>query len=307
MKRLACCFLLIGLVSAQTPADKGVSLAMEGKCDDAATLLDQSMRDASLSADAKRTVAQAGLRCAMMQDKQNDAVSYLAWLQQAFPNDPQILFLAVRAYRDLSDRNAQALFKAAPDSVYVIQMNAELFEQQNRIPEAVAEYRVLLKRQPNTPGIHYRIGGLLMSQPSADAKTLLEAKSELGEELKVNAQNPGAEFLLGEVARRSGDLDTAATHYRKALNIYPGFAQASFALGRALLDTGKTADAIPQLETAAKEDPDNPTIHLALGTALQRSGRKDEAAREFALQKQTEQKLNSTEKMLKKNVSGMPQ
>ena len=58
------------------------------------------------------------------------------------------------------------------------------------------------------------------------------------------------------------------------------------------------------LETAAKLAPENPTVHLSLATAYQRTGRKDEAAKEFALQKSTSEKINQNTKTLHKTVSG---
>ena len=53
----------------------------------------------------------------------------------------------------------------APDSQEVIQLNAENFEKQHDLKKAIAEYRVLLQRAPDKPGIHFRIAGLIMSQP----------------------------------------------------------------------------------------------------------------------------------------------
>jgi Flp pilus assembly protein TadD len=75
-------------------------------------------------------------------------------------------------------------------------------------------------------------------------------------------------------------------------------------LGRSLLDSGKTADAVTPLETAARLAPENPAVHFALATAYQRLGRKQDAAREFALQKSTSEKINRNTKTLHKNVSG---
>ena len=307
MKFASLLLLFASAGAAQTTPEQGVNLAMAGHCPEAMPLLDQSMRASDTTVEVRRTVALAGVRCSMILNQQNDAMSFLSWLQQAYPKDPDVLFLAVHVFKDLSERNAQALLNNAPDSPLVIQLNAERFEQQNRIPEAIAEYRVFLKRTPNAPNIHYRIGGLLMSEPGTSPTLLEEARKEFEQELKVNVQNPGAEFYLGEIARQSNDLPAAMEHYRQALKLYPGFAEASLGLGRSLLDSNRAEDAVAPLEAAVKGEPDNPTAHLALATAYQRMGRKDDATRQFALQKETAQKLNTTEKTLKKNVSGMEQ
>lgn len=305
---LTIALLAAGISVAQepSPAQKAVDLALKGHCTEAMPLLDQVMRDPNATSDTKRTAAVAGVRCSMLLNQQKDAMSFLAWLQQAFPHDPDVLFLAVHVFSDLSARSSEELMNTSPDSPLVIQLNAERFEQQGNITAAIAEYRVLLKRAPEKPGIHYRIGGLLLSQPDASAAVADEARREFEEELKLNPQNPGAEFYLGEIARQANDLPAAMDYYSRAVKIYPAFAEAQFGIGRCLLDSEKPAEAIPPLETAVKLSPDNPTMHLALATAYQRTGRKEAAAREFALQKGTAAKLNQTSKTLKKNVSGMP-
>ncbi|MBV9158750.1 MAG: tetratricopeptide repeat protein [Acidobacteriaceae bacterium] len=289
----------------RSAAERAVDLALNGHCPEAMPLLDEAMRDQSNSTDTKRTVSLAGVRCSMLLNQQNDAMSFLGWLQQAFPRDPDVLFLAVHVFSDLSQRNSQDLMNTAPDSPLVIQLNAENFERQGDFQKAIAEYRILLQRVPNKPGIHYRIGGLLMSQSGTPASAD-EARKEFEEELKINPRSAGAEYYLGELAQQANNLSQAIEHFSRATTLYPAFAEAYAGLGRCLLDSDRTADALSPLESAVKLAPDNPTAHFALATAYQRLGRKDDAAREFALQKSTSEKLNQTTKTLHKNVSGVP-
>jgi tetratricopeptide (TPR) repeat protein len=185
----------------------------------------------------------------------------------------------------------------------VIQLNAENFEKQGDLARAIAEYRILLQRVPDRPGVHYRIGGLILSQP-ATATSEADARKEFEAELKINPQTAGAEYYLGELARQDDKLPEAIEHYTRATKIYPRFGDAYFGLGRSILDSGKAADAVAPLETAAKLEPENPTVHLSLATAYQRTGRKEDAAKEFALQKSTAEKINQNTKTLHKTVSG---
>ncbi len=115
----------------------------------------------------------------------------------------------------------------APDSQEVIQLNAENFEKQHDLKKAIAEYRVLLQRAPEMPGIHYRIAGLIMSQPPT-AASAEEARKEFEAELKIFPGNAGAEYYLGELAE-----------------LYPSFAETHLGLGRCLLDSGNAKDAAP--------------------------------------------------------------
>ena len=304
MLRLVPVFLLAGLAAGncQQPgaADRGVDLAVQGHCPEAMPLLDAAMRDSANDTSVKRTVSFAGVRCSMLLNRQPDAMSFLAWLEEAYPHDSEVLFLAVHVFSDLSLRNSQELMNTAPDSPLVIQLNAENFEKQGDLNKAIAEYRILLERVPDKPGIHYRIGGLLMSGTAGAA----EARKEFAAELRIDPRSAGSEYYLGELARRAGELPEAIRHFTHATELNSSFAEAYYGLGRALLDAGKPADSAAPLETAEKLTPENPTIHFALATAYQRLGRKQDAAREFDLQKSTSEKLNQTTKTLHKNVSG---
>jgi len=281
-----------------------VKLALDGRCLEALPLLKQISFD-TLDRDTRRKVGKAGVRCGMLMNRQDVATSFLSLLQREFPSDADVLFLAVHVYSDLADMNSRELMSAAPDSTEVIQLNAEKFEKQGDLNKAIAEYRILLERSPNMPGIHYRVGGLLLAQP-ASANSSEEARKEFEAELKIYPQNAGAEYYLGEIARQSDKLEEAIQHFRRSAELYPSFAEAHYGLGRCLLDSGKAAEAVSPLETAVKLAPENPTNHFALATAYQRAGRKEDASREFALQKSTAEKLNQNEKTLRKNVSGAP-
>ena len=265
-------------------------------------LLKQAVSEAT-DKDTKRLTGKFGVRCAMVLDDQREAATFLAGLQQAFPNDPDILFLAVHMYSDLAYRNSQQLLKVAPESLEVLRLNAENFEKMGDFKKAIGEYRVLLRRAPQTPGIHYRIGGLMLQSQDA-AQNAAEARKEFEEELKIDPQNAGAEYYLGEIDRQSEKLPDAIQHFSRAVKFSPAFAEAQFGLGRVLLDSGKTAEAVAPLEAAVRAAPDNPTMHFTLAVAYQRMERKEDAAREFALQKSTAEKLNANTKALHENISG---
>ena len=302
-------FLLTGTAAVWAQSGAGpqhaIDLALKGECTEAMPLLDQAMRDSTVVQDSKRSVSFAGVRCSMLLNRQTDALSFLAWLQQAYPKDPDVLFLSVHVFSELSERNSKELLDTAPDSALVIQLNAERFQATGELQKAIAEYRILLQKAPSQAGIHYRIGALLLALPASGANAQ-EARKEFEAELKVDPQSAGAEYYLGELARQDGKPAEAIDHYSRAVQLYPRFAEAYFGLGRALLDSDATERAIPALEKAVELAPDNPTAHLALATAYQRLGRKADAAREFTLQKSTSEKLNQTTKTLRQNVSGMP-
>lgn len=294
-----------GAARAQAPeqaAERGVRMALEGRCQEALPLLKQARQDVR-DKNLKRQVGKGGVRCSMLLNQESEATSFLAWLQREFPRDPEILLMAVHAYSDLAARNSDALQNIAPGSAEVIQLNAENFERQGDWKQAIAEYRILLERSPQMPGIHYRIGAIIMSQPST-APSAAQARKEFEAELKIFPQSAGAEYYLGELARQQDKLPEAIEHYSRATQFSPQFGEAYFGLGRSMLDSGRAWDSLTPLKTAAQLQPENPNVHFALATAYQKLGRKDDAAREFALQKTTAEKLNQNTKTLRKNIAG---
>jgi tetratricopeptide (TPR) repeat protein len=283
-------------------AERAANLALAGRCGEAMPLLQQAFAE-SADRDSKRLAGKFGVRCAMLLNQESEATSFLSRLRQEFPNDPDILFLAVHMYSDLAFRNSQQLMQVAPDSKEVLRLNAENFEKAGDVRKAIGEYRILLQREPGTPGIHHRIGGLILENLGAAGK-LEDAQKEFEEELKIDPNNASAEYYLGEVSRQEDKLSEAVRHYAAAAKLAPDFAEAQFGLGRSLLDSGKNAEAVAPLEKAARLTPGNPTIHFALATAYRRVGRNQDAAREFALQKSAADKIDANTKALHRNIAG---
>jgi len=291
----------------QSAAERATELAEQGKCTEAMPLIHQALeQDAQIEdRDLKRRMGAAGVRCAMMLNHQGAATTLLAWLEEQFPHDPEILFMATHVYSDLSARSSRELMEVAPDSPLVVEINAEKFEKQGDWRKAIAEYRVLLQHEPQMPGIHSRIGQIILTLP-ATATSNDEARKEFEQELKVYPQNAGAEYFLGELARKASHLPQAIEHYTNATKLNAGLPEPYFGLGRCLLDSDRAADAVGPLETAARLAPGNPTIHFTLAHAYQDLGRKEDAAREFALQKSTSAKIQHNTETVKRNVSGVP-
>jgi tetratricopeptide (TPR) repeat protein len=270
--------------SAGTPetAERGISLASKGLCKDALPLLKKSAQitDKNLKYDVLMSTA----RCAMSLDQTDTAVRTLLELNRAFPRDPEVLFNTAHYYSDLASRASQELAASAPTSAQAEQLEAESLESQGDLDKAATEYRKILEQYPQRRGIHYRLGRLLLSKSPPDVEN---ARKELNEELKSDPNNAAAEFVLGETARQAGEWEEAIGRFSRASKIDAGFQEAYLALGMSLNSAGRFADAVAPLETYVKMQPGDPAGHYQLGTAYARTGNKQEAQREMALQQQT--------------------
>lgn len=267
---------------AATSAQRGISLAVKGRCHEALPILKRAEPHLADKQLLYRTLMSTA-RCAMSLDQTESAVEALLVLNREFPHDPDVLYSTAHFYSDLASRAAQELAAKSPTSHQAEQLEAEAFESQENWDKAVAEYRKILDQEPKLAGIHYRIGRIFLSKSPADSDA---AKTEFNEEVKIDPDNAAAEFMLGEIARQAGQWDDAIAHFSRASKLDEGFQEAYLALGMSLNAAGKFSDAIAPLRSYVKMQPGDPAGHYQLATAYQRTGQKPEAEREMALQRE---------------------
>ena len=109
-------------------------------------------------------------------------------------------------------------------------------------------------------------------------------------ELKIDPRNAAATFWLGEIARRSGDWGQAIPRFTDAAKLDSGFAEAYLALGMSLNSAERFSEAVAPLERYVKMLPGDAAGHYQLSIAYARTGRKDDAVREMAIQQQISEK-----------------
>jgi tetratricopeptide (TPR) repeat protein len=266
--------------------EHAASLAESGRCAEALQMLEKGAAH-STDKDLQKRIGLDGVRCATALQQQEALQDFLRMLSRQFPHDPEVLYVLTHAYSDLSTHAARELARTAPDSIPALEMDADASEVQGKWDAAEKDYRNILKQNPQYPGIHFRLARLLLSKPNPAPDFAEQAKKELQEELAIDPSNAGAEYVLGELARQATDLPEAVKHFSKATQLEPNFADAYLGLGMSLLAQKNYPDAVAPLEKAVKLQPANPAGHYSLATAYARTGRKEDAEREFALQQQT--------------------
>ena len=279
---------LIATASAQTDAAasarRGIALAEQGRCKEALPVLGGALPRVT-DKQLRYNAGMAEARCAMAVEQDNTAVAALLELKREFPDDPEVLYVTVHYFSQLAMRTSQELAAKAPASPQARRLEAENFESQGKWDEAAGIYKGILDRNPGLPGIHYRLGQVLLSK-AGESGPVDAARAEFEKELEVDPRNAAAEFVLGELARRAGHWEEAARHFASASRLDIGFAEAYLALGMSLAAAGKFAEAVPPLETYVKIEPADPSGHYQLALAYRRTGNNEGAQRELALQKQ---------------------
>jgi tetratricopeptide (TPR) repeat protein len=262
--------------------EKAISLAEQGRCQASLAALKQAMKG-QVAVGTRKQAGVLGVRCSLDVDDRDSALEFIHLLNKQFAQDPDVLFVVVHAYSDLSTRTAQDLGRTAPQSLAAHKLNAEALEMQGKWEPAQLEYEGMIKTDPSALGIHFLLGRLLLSRPDAGPDAPERAKQEFLSELQLDPSNAGAEYVLGELARRDEKWDEAISRFSQAAKLNPNFAEAYLGWGLCLVTVKKYEDAIGPLRTAERLTPGNPEVHHTLATALARSGHKEEAEKEFAI------------------------
>ncbi|HYM75971.1 MAG TPA: tetratricopeptide repeat protein [Candidatus Dormibacteraeota bacterium] len=284
-------------VSSKTPAgatsssaERGIALAGKGRCREALPLLKKAsaqITDKNLRYDVGMSTA----RCAIGLEETDVAVMALLELKRRYPKDPEVLYLTTHYYSELALKASHELAETAPSSAQAQQLEAEAFESQGEWDKAITQYQRILEQNPQKHGIHYRMGRVFLSKTPPDAEN---ARKEFEQELKIDPSSAASEFLLGETSRQAGQWEDAIRHFGRAAKLDEGFVEAYLALGISMNAAGKFADAVAPLENYVKMQPDDPAGHYQLATAYARTGRKQDAQQQMALQQETAAKAPRT-------------
>ena len=274
--------------ASSAAAEHAIDLAAKGRCQEALPALKKTLAQAS-DKQLEYRVAMATARCGMSLEQAQTAVNALWILKRDFPTDPEVLYIMTHYFSQLATRAAQEMAAVAPTSYQARELEAESLESQENWDAAGNEYRKILEQSPKLPGIHYRLGRVALSKTESPSDTE-EARKEFQEELKIDPSNAAPEFWLGELARRVGEWNQAISHFTNASKLDSGFAEAYLALGMSLNSAERFPEAVAPLERYVKMLPADAAGHYQLSMAYARTGRKEDAVREMAIQRQISEK-----------------
>jgi predicted CXXCH cytochrome family protein len=135
-------------------------------------------------------------------------------------------------------------------------------------------------------GVRIRAASLLAavptaSQPLADREQFDRAAAELVAAQHLNADRPEARSTLGRFYAQRGLPAEAETEYKAAQRLSPQYAPAAANLADLYRGLGREADGESVLRAALAASPRDAGLHHALGLALVRRKRSDEALAEL--------------------------
>lgn len=103
------------------------------------------------------------------------------------------------------------LLKADPNNAEYYYQAGLLFEQRDRADKALAYYRKTISLDERHANAHARLGSLLYrAKHSAEAKTTLERA------VRLQPENPQAQFFLGKLQKEGKEFNAAISSFEKA-------------------------------------------------------------------------------------------
>jgi len=211
----------------------------------------------------------------------------MAAMQQAIELEPaaeinydhlaQILLEAGR-YTDAYVTVRKAL-EVAPDSAQACKLKGHVESRLGLFKQALESYARAVTLNAADPD---SLLGLALVQQKLFQRAEATATFEKG--IARFPRNPRFYEAYGRMLLERRDSEShAVSLLEKALALDNALPDAHYELGKFLSGRDKVSEALPHLEVAAKLDPKNSKIHLALATAYRRMGRAENAAQELQL------------------------
>jgi len=215
----------------------------------------------------------------------------------------------IRLYRMRSLSEAVATLRRAlqanPTSLEARIYLARALIQEDRVPEALREVRILLERFPADPEAQFQAGRLLhglagsrfarlqrLAPDSAETHELLgkyyeaqgrlqEALTEYRLALERNPEGRGLHFFTGNVYWKLRKFDDALRELQSELVLNPSHTLANHRVGNIYVSRREAGEAIPYLQRALGGDSSFLEAHRDLGRAFRLLEVWKDALREF--------------------------
>jgi tetratricopeptide (TPR) repeat protein len=253
----------------------GLALVRARSLAQAIAPLEKAKADPSLNAEA-RFLLGAGY---FESRKYHQAITELTGLDQG-PHAERVLYILEESNRytgqlEQAKQAFRALNERYPDSAWTHYLMAAAYEGEQRLDDALAEYKQALKKDPSMPNANFAIGYIYWRQQNMEeAGQYLETENRSGCHSLAN-------YFLGEIARGNKDEGKAQSYYRRSITCDPSYADAHLRLGMTLANQKRYTDAIREFKTAIRLKPEESAAHYHLASLYRRLGQAANAKAEY--------------------------
>ena len=201
-----------------------------------------------------------------------EAIQQLESLQADDPQNLAVMYQLVVDYKAAAQQGAQRLAKLAPDSEFIHALRAETLADSERFDEAILEFKEVLRRNPDFPGIHFALGQVYWRR-----KDLERSREELKLALDEDPNQPLANYYLADIFVTGKEYLKPIPHLDLALAVYPELTRAWWLLGKCYASTGNEQRALQVFKKALEQNPGYKEVHFQLYELYARLGDKQES------------------------------
>ena len=225
---------------------------------------------------------QAELALAQVQIKQSEYQQATVTLNHYLarnPKDQTAWYSLGKTYLQMSQDALVKINEIDPNSVVAHEIAGEIDESMHNYDVALVEYKKAIDLAPNQPGTHLHMANtywLMQNFPAAE--------KEFAAELAVDPNNCSARWKLANAMLENNEPPgRALEQLNQAVNSCPKLMQARVDRARALVRLERQAEALPDLQLALKENPNEPSIHFLLAAVYRAGGKPDDAMAEMKI------------------------
>lgn len=197
------------------------------------------------------------------------------------PRDVSLLFGLGLAYLRLKRPEVKTMIErlaaTATGEPFAHLLKGQNYLADSDFQHAVESLEAATKLSDGLPRLHFSLGVAYLRMGRNQ-----ESIQAFERELKGMPRDYWTLYYLAFLHDAEGQLDAARDRAHIAFALQPLSADAGALLGKVLLKQGKAAEAVPPLETAVAQNPNDANLRFQLARAYQQSGRRQDAVREFA-------------------------
>ena len=206
-----------------------------------------------------------------------DATGHLNQYLDRNPKDQQAWYLLGKTYLEMSKNALGNIDKIDPNSVTAHEITGEIDESMHNYDGALVEYKKALDLAPKQPGTHLHMANAYWMIQKWDS-----AQTEFKAELAIDPNNCTARWkLANSILESNGSNDEALKELNEAVDRCPALMQARVDRARALIRLSKHEQALPDLQLALKDSPNEPSIHFLLASVYKSEGKTADARTEM--------------------------